>query len=131
MGKRKRLCFRCLNGAHRVAECDSTLICNVAGCTQRHHPVLHGAPRIFPANPPTSSSITPASKPPAKNKPVAMATIDKEPDYNTSLAIVPVIISANGIDFSKFAFLDPGETVNVKREDIAEKLKCVKMHRSF
>jgi hypothetical protein len=53
-----------------------------------------------------------------------MATIDKEPDDNTSLAIVPVIISANGIDFSTFAFLDPGATVNVMREDIAEKLKC-------
>ncbi|EFX74895.1 hypothetical protein DAPPUDRAFT_323846 [Daphnia pulex] len=60
-------------------------------CTQRHHPLLHGAPRVFPATPPTSSSTTPASKPPAKNKPVAMATIDKEPDDNTSLAIVPVM----------------------------------------
>jgi hypothetical protein len=53
-----------------------------------------------------------------------MATMDKEPDDNTSLAIVPVIISANGIDFSTFAFLDPGATLNVMREDIAEKLKC-------
>jgi hypothetical protein len=52
----------------------------------------------------TSSSITSASKLPAKKKPVAMATIDKEPDDNTSLAIVPVIISANGIPFSTFAF---------------------------
>ena len=86
--------------------------------------MLHGAPRVFPVNPPAFSSTTPTRKPSAKNKPVAMATMDKEPDDNTSLAIVPVIISANGIDFSTFAFLDPGATLNVMREDIAEKLKC-------
>jgi hypothetical protein len=96
----------------------------VEGCTQRHHPLLHGAPRVFPVNPLVSSSTTPANKPQAKNKPVAMATIDKESDDSTSLAIVPVIISANGIEFSTFAFLDQGATLNVIREDAAEKLKC-------
>ena len=116
--KEKRLCFRCLNGAHRIAECDSTAICKVEGCTQRHHPLLHGAPRVFPINPATSSSTTP------KNKPVAMTTIDNEPDDSTSLAIVSVIVSANGIDFSTFAFLDQEATLNIIREDIAEKLKC-------
>ena len=53
-----------------------------------------------------------------------MTTIDKEPDVSTSLAIVPVIISANGIEISTFAFLDQGATLNVIREDAAEKLKC-------
>jgi hypothetical protein len=55
-----------------------------------------------------------------------MTTIDKESEDSTSLAIVPVIISANGIDFSAFAFLEANEgaTLNVIREDVAEKLKC-------
>ena len=53
-----------------------------------------------------------------------MTTIDKEPDASTSLAIVPVIISANGIEFSTFAFLDQGAMLNVILEDVAEKLKC-------
>ncbi len=114
--KEKMLCFRCLNGAHRIAECDSTAICKVEGCTQ--HPLLPGAPRVFPINPATSLSTTP------KIKPVAMTKINNEPDDSTSLAIVPVLISANGIDFSTFAFLDQGATLNIIREDIAEKLKC-------
>ncbi len=94
------------------------------GCTQRHHPLLHGASRVFPVNPLTSSSTTPANKPQAKNKPVAMTTIDKESDDSTSLAIVPVIIPANGVEFSTFAFLDQGAMLNVIREDVVEKLKC-------
>ena len=50
--------------------------------------------------------------------------IDKESDDSTSLAIVPVIVSANGIEFSTFAFLDQGATLHIVREDVAEKLKC-------
>jgi hypothetical protein len=42
-----------------------------------------------------------------------MARMNKEPDDSTSLAIIPVIISASGIDFFTFASLDPGATLNV------------------
>jgi hypothetical protein len=54
-------------------------------CTERHHPLLHGAPRVFTVYA-TSLSTTPASKPQAKNKPVAMTKIDKELDDSPSLA---------------------------------------------
>ncbi len=53
-----------------------------------------------------------------------MATIDKESDDSTSLAIVSVVISANGIEFSTFALLDQWATLNIILEDVAEKLKC-------
>ena len=65
MGKKKTV-FQVLKLRNRIAECDSTAICKVEGCNQRHHPLLYGASRVFLVNPSTSSSTTPASKPQAK-----------------------------------------------------------------
>nr|CAH0103284.1 unnamed protein product [Daphnia galeata] len=95
--------FKALDVTARAEWVKENRLLQVEGCTQRHHPLLHGAPQVFPVNPLAFSSTTPVNKPQAKNKPVAMATIDKESDDSTSLAIVSVVISAN---------------------DVAEKLKC-------
>ena len=46
------LCFRCLRGGHRAADCRSLPGCSVGGCKGRHHALLH-AERIGgrPINP--------------------------------------------------------------------------------
>jgi hypothetical protein len=48
----------------------------------------------------------------------------RAPDDNAGLAMVPVVISANGIDYVMSAFLDPATSLNIIREDVAEMLKC-------
>ena len=37
-----RLCFRCLKFGHFARECRGNTKCDVAGCTRRHHSLLHG-----------------------------------------------------------------------------------------
>ena len=42
-------CFRCLNPGHMLRDCPSTAVCGKDGCSEKHHPVLHGLRR--PTNP--------------------------------------------------------------------------------
>ncbi|XP_045030441.1 uncharacterized protein LOC123472633 [Daphnia magna] len=53
-----------------------------------------------------------------------MTIKNRDTAINTSLAIVPVLLQANGVEIETFAFLDPGATVNLIREDVAKQLKC-------
>ncbi|XP_045024653.1 uncharacterized protein LOC123469622 [Daphnia magna] len=53
-----------------------------------------------------------------------MTIKNRDTAINTSLAIVPVLLQANGVEIEIFAFLDPGATVNLIREDVAKQLKC-------
>ncbi|KZS02851.1 Uncharacterized protein APZ42_034559 [Daphnia magna] len=120
--KEKRLCFRCLIGTHRGTECPTEIVCNIGNCGQRHHPLLHGAPRVYPANASTTKN---AGQPSAKSSDGRAMTIKtRDTAINTSLAIVPVLLQANGVEIETFAFLDPGATVNLIREDVAKQLKC-------
>ncbi|XP_045027085.1 uncharacterized protein LOC123470615 [Daphnia magna] len=119
--KEKRLCFRCLIGTHRGTECPTEIVCNIGNCCQRHHPLLHGARRVYPANASTTKN---ADQPSAKSSDGRAMTIkNRDTAINTSLAIVPVLLQANGVEIETFAFLDPGATVNLIREDVAKKLK--------
>ncbi|XP_045032124.1 uncharacterized protein LOC123474258 [Daphnia magna] len=120
--KEKRLCFRCLIGTHRGTECPTEIVCNIGNCGQRHHPLLHGAPQVYPANASTTKN---AGQPSAKSSDGRAMTIkNRDTAINTSLAIVPVLLQANGVEIETFAFLDPGATVNLIREDVAKQLKC-------
>ena len=47
--RRCELCLRCLRQGHKVRQCPDNAACTAAAdCEGRHHPLLHGAPRIFP-----------------------------------------------------------------------------------
>ncbi|KAI9551240.1 hypothetical protein GHT06_006727 [Daphnia sinensis] len=110
--KVKRLCFRCLIGTHRGTECPTEIFCNIGNCGQRHHPLLHGAPRVYPANASTAKN---ASQPSSKSSDGRAMTIkNRDTAINTSLAIVPVLLQANGMEIETFAFLDPGATLKCK-----------------
>ncbi|XP_045034645.1 uncharacterized protein LOC123475716 [Daphnia magna] len=120
--KEKRLCFRCLIGTHRGTECPTEIVCNIGNCGQRHHPLLHGALRVYPANASTTKNAGQLSAKSSDGR--AMTIKNRDTAINTSLAIVPVLLQANGVEIETFAFLDPGATVNLIREDVAKKLKC-------
>ncbi|KZS09232.1 Uncharacterized protein APZ42_026597 [Daphnia magna] len=94
--KEKRLCFRCLIGTHRGTECPTEIVCNIGNFGQRHHPLLHGAPRVYPANDSTTKN---AGQPSAKSSDGRAMTIkNRDTAINTSLAIVPVLLQANGVE---------------------------------
>ncbi|KZR95651.1 Uncharacterized protein APZ42_010503, partial [Daphnia magna] len=120
--KEKRLCFRCLIGSHRGTECPTEIVCNFGNCNQRHHHLMHGAPRVYPVN--TSATKNPVQSSVKSTDGNAMTIKNRDTTINTSLAIVPVLLQAHGLEIETFAFIDPGATVNLIREDVAKQLKC-------
>ncbi|XP_045035173.1 uncharacterized protein LOC123475975 [Daphnia magna] len=119
--KEKRLCFRCLIGTHRGTECPTEIVFNIGNCNQLHYPLLHGAPRVYPVN--TSATKNPVQSSAKSSDSRAMTIKNRDTAINTSLAIVPVLLQAYGVEIETFAFLDPGATVNLIQEDVAKQFK--------
>ncbi|KZS07409.1 Uncharacterized protein APZ42_028876 [Daphnia magna] len=96
--KEKRLCFRCLIGTHRGTECPTEIVCNIGNCGQRHHPLLHGAPRVYPAYASTTKNAGQLSAKSSDDR--AMTIKNRDTAINTSLAIVLVLLQVNGLNSS-------------------------------
>ena len=43
--RENRLCYACLNRGHVMKDCSRSKICEVDGCQEPHHPLIHHAPR--------------------------------------------------------------------------------------
>lgn len=59
--KEANVCFRCLGNDHLSRTCSRAERCNHADCSGFHHPLLHGAPRMYPKKmepKPTSSEFS-------------------------------------------------------------------------
>lgn len=41
--KKESRCVRCITGRHKAVDCEHQTQCEVDDCSQRHHPLLHGA----------------------------------------------------------------------------------------
>ena len=107
----KKLCFRCLDGLHRSSECPTKNVCSVEGCGQRHHFLIHGAPRMFPIK----------SKELEQNNPT-VNTIERLA-VTTLLNVVPVILQANGKTVKTHALLDNGSDVSLISSDTVRLLQ--------
>ena len=62
IAKESRVCFRCLSSEHLSPACDRSVTCTVTGCKGLHHPMLHGAPRMFPKSGATGGRASFATK---------------------------------------------------------------------
>ena len=97
--KEANVCFRCLGNDHLSRSCVSTERCTRADCNGVHHPLLHGAPRMYPkklaANSPTLEGFSGS---------VATGSAGK----HTLLHIVPVILKMNGNDHLLYGLLISG-----------------------
>ncbi|KAI9554932.1 hypothetical protein GHT06_020212 [Daphnia sinensis] len=49
--REKRCCYRCLDDRHLSSECKREKECGTEDCKRLHHPLLHGAPRMYPKTP--------------------------------------------------------------------------------
>jgi hypothetical protein len=116
----KKLCFRCLEGLHRSAECPSKTVCTVADCGQRHHFLIHGAPRMFPPKSGGSEYYEAKESRPKTNGPTVNSI--ERLSVTTLLNVVPVILQANGKIVHTHALLDNGSDVSLVRADIARSL---------
>lgn len=99
-------CFRCLGRDHLSREYRRTERCNQTNCDGVHHPLLHGAPRMYPkVGSPKTTKFS--------------GSIATESTKRTLLPIVPVILRANGKKYHLFALLDGGSEISVIRKKVA------------
>ncbi len=108
--KENKVCFRCLVLGHRSRECSQKERCDQANYDGTHHPLLHGAPRMYPK---------PAVETPAGfSGAIEAETIGSR----TLLPIVPVSIKTNGKSVVLFALLDQGSQILVMKTATASQL---------
>ncbi|XP_045026266.1 uncharacterized protein LOC123470255 [Daphnia magna] len=120
VAKEKGVCFNCLGGKHRSADCRSKPACESTGCRARHHSLLHGAGEFFLRKAHLVSSRLPSE---AKN--VFRTSNTRHCSRLTSdvlLAVVPVRLRAGCRTLDVFALLDTGSQATLLREDAANAL---------
>uniref|UniRef100_A0A5S6R5R3 CCHC-type domain-containing protein n=1 Tax=Trichuris muris TaxID=70415 RepID=A0A5S6R5R3_TRIMR len=118
--KANNCCYRCLENDHVSRNCSSRQRCRKNGCNALHHPLFHGAPRLYPARPCSASRTT--EQPP---EPFAGA-VKQRPraaKWACMLPIVPLLVAGrDGRMIRTMALLDKGSEVSMIRLDLADKL---------
>jgi len=102
--KDSNLCLRCLGNDHLGKDCTRTERCSKPECDGIHHPLLHGAPRLYPKRTGPKSS-TPAT--------FSGSVASRLVGSRILLPIVPIILKANGKEFPLYALLDSGSEISV------------------
>ena len=130
-------CLRCLNAGHFGSTCEAPVPCTADGCKERHHPLLHGAPRIFPKQNRKDKpgrrkvSFSPDVDKNSKGPPsddsssVVSCMVHRTRRMGSMLPIVSVVLKANGVTINGRALLDPGSEVTLLTDDTARQLKLV------
>lgn len=101
--QKKGLCRTCLNN-HGKWPCKSWKGCGVSGCTMKHHTSLH----------------IPSAGPPSVN--VSTSHFSSNSEALPLFRIQPVVLFANGLSLTVFAFIDEGSSLTLLEADIAEQL---------
>ncbi|XP_057372209.1 uncharacterized protein LOC130693104 [Daphnia carinata] len=115
--KEKRCCYRCLDYRHLSSECKREKECGTEDCKRLHHPLLHGAPRMYPKTPQSSPTSHSSRKGPF-NGAVSYGYANE----TTLLPIVPMVIEANGRTWTGYGLLDPGSQISMITNALANEL---------
>ncbi|XP_062701849.1 uncharacterized protein LOC115265478 [Aedes albopictus] len=101
--RQKGLCRTCLNG-HGKWPCRSWKGCDIEGCRQKHHTLLH------------------TSSPHPENVGISASHASTGHLKWPLFRIVPVVLFNNGISTTTFAFLDEGSSYTLLEESITKEL---------
>ncbi|XP_057379661.1 uncharacterized protein LOC130701900 [Daphnia carinata] len=111
-----KACFRCLERDHLSHDCKRRERCSTANCEGFHHPLMHGAPKVYP---PKRSETRQSD---AVGVTFTGSTASNSTSRRTLLPIVPVILKANGMETRTFALLDSGSEISVLKRQTADHL---------
>lgn len=112
--KKNKVCFRCLRSTHRRDSCRAR-VCGEAGCTLRHHRLLHYKRRELPiAPPPPQTEEIHAS---AIGTEIANAAQTRRRAY---LKVAQVTLIGPKGSRDTYALLDEGSTVTIIDQQLAD-----------
>lgn len=113
MVKEKRLCFSCLFPDHPSVECKYKKECNIDGCGQQHHRLIHA-----------KNSNPKPSAPVEDNKEAQkVSQVSIHGNGGVMTKIVPVRLYGNNGNFVEtYAFLDDGSQVTMIEKDVVKSL---------
>uniref|UniRef100_A0A5S6QIG6 CCHC-type domain-containing protein n=1 Tax=Trichuris muris TaxID=70415 RepID=A0A5S6QIG6_TRIMR len=129
--RQSRLCHRCLGTGHVKRMCRSKGKCTVYGCKGAHHPLLHGAPRMYPGQ-----NIQQGS-------PLAMNTEEHDTSVITArvnchsnkvrvlCAVVPILVTSGTTTCRSHALLDSGAEVSMMWQQLSQRLNMHGEKRMF
>ncbi|XP_055913262.1 uncharacterized protein LOC129946907 [Eupeodes corollae] len=115
------LCFACLKKNHQTRMCRKKSPCDINSCQRNHHRLLHNhqqrlsteAPVFQPPNPQSHTAV-------ANGFCTNGSTVSRN---TTRLRILPVSLKNNSVVVNTFALLDPGATLTLISEAVANKLQ--------
>ena len=110
------LCWVCLCDGHVARQCPSRQRCTTApDCTGWHHPLPHGAPRVFPSQATAAAVQT-------RNGPSIVSTTAEEDGSKILLQILPLRVSGPSGQRTVNVMLDLGSQVTLIAEQLARDL---------
>ena len=98
--KEKGFCFHCLGRNHISRTCSGTQRCDKPDCDGVHHPLLHGAPKMFPKEPKPTTPVSFSGS----------ISTEAYAGKRTMLPMVPIILRAN------FTFFLSDQTVRAAKQ---------------
>lgn len=137
----RKLCFCCLE-PHFLESCEEKSVCNVDGCNEFHHPLLHSAPTPETKDKRAStkddnaggshkvnnatSTETPRDAPtpvePNENQSKPIQSNSHTSTHTVHFQIVPITLTNGSKSVSTFAFLDSGSEITLVEDQIVREL---------
>jgi len=110
------LCYRCLRDDHLGNDCHESKLCNIHGCLNTHHPLLHEKPKQKkePTPPITEGDRTTHT--------TTLNTVKKHEERIIALRTIPVILKHGKTRLLVNCFLDKGSDTTYANEDVIEAL---------
>ncbi|KFD52889.1 hypothetical protein M513_06199 [Trichuris suis] len=129
--RQSRLCLRCLKPGHLKQECRSKGKCSVRGCKGTHHPLLHGAPRMY-SNQDLGQSHLAAKSPGQHHASVTTTRVNcQSHKVQVLCAVVPVLVTFGPTTCTAYALLDSGAEVSMMSSQLSQRLNIQGDKRLF
>lgn len=120
-------CLRCLRRGHISRKCNSKMVCGVDGCILKHHPLMHGAPRLVASTAPDDKSETSTKPPVSSANSLSCNTVNTSASppndqITVLLSVVPITVQNGDHTYDTYGLADDGSETTLIVDEAARKI---------